>query len=118
MDSAFYGAPAVSAARQAGARFSIAVRMDPKVRAAIAAIAEDAWTSIATPGPSGMTNSGAGSPTPGRRGRIRRVHPQRADDHCLADSPPRQGPESPGQGELFNAWRYHAIFTGTPYQTT
>ena len=38
MDSAFYGAPACSAARQAGARFSVTVRMDPKVRAAIAGI--------------------------------------------------------------------------------
>ena len=37
MDSAFYGSPACSAARQAGARFSVTVRTDPKVRAAIAA---------------------------------------------------------------------------------
>ena len=34
MDSAFYGAPAVRAARQAGACFSVTVRIDPKVRAA------------------------------------------------------------------------------------
>jgi hypothetical protein len=32
MDSAFYGAPAVQAARQAGAYFSVTVRADPKVR--------------------------------------------------------------------------------------
>ena len=49
MDSAFYGAPAVSAARQAGAYFSVTVRMDPKIRAAIAGIAEDAWTPIRYP---------------------------------------------------------------------
>jgi hypothetical protein len=39
MDSAFYGAPAYSAARTAGACFSVTVRIDPKVRAAIGAIA-------------------------------------------------------------------------------
>ena len=45
MDSAFYGSPACSAARRAGAHFSVTVRTDPKVRAAITAIGEDAWTS-------------------------------------------------------------------------
>ena len=49
MDSAFYGAAAVQAARKAGAYFSVTVRVDPKVRAAIAAIAEDAWTPIRYP---------------------------------------------------------------------
>jgi len=42
MDSAFYGSAAVWAARQAGARFSVTGRIDPKIRAAIAAIGEDA----------------------------------------------------------------------------
>ena len=49
MDSAFYGSPAVAAARRAGAHFSVTVRTDPKVRAAIAAIGDDAWTPIRYP---------------------------------------------------------------------
>ena len=49
MDSAFYGAPACSAARQAGAYFSVTVRSDPKIRAAIASIPGDAWTPIRYP---------------------------------------------------------------------
>ena len=49
MDSAFYGAPAVSAGRSAGARFSVTVRMDPQVRATITAIPEEAWTPIRHP---------------------------------------------------------------------
>jgi hypothetical protein len=49
MDSAFYGAPAVQAARKAAARFSVTVRMDPRVRAVIAGIGEDAWTPIRYP---------------------------------------------------------------------
>jgi len=49
MDSASYGAPACSAARKAGALLSVTVRVGPKVRAAIAAIPDDAWTPIRYP---------------------------------------------------------------------
>ena len=45
-DSAFYGRRAVGAAVAGGADVSVTVRMDPAVKTAIAAIAEDAWTTI------------------------------------------------------------------------
>ena len=45
-DSAFYGHAAVRAAIRGGADVSVTVRMDPKVKAAIAAIGEDGWTPI------------------------------------------------------------------------
>ena len=45
-DSAFYGAPTVGAAVRGGAEVSVTVRLDPKVKAAIATIGEDAWTPI------------------------------------------------------------------------
>ena len=48
-DSAFYGAPVAWAIRDAGAFFSVTVRADPKVKAAIAAISQDAWTPIKYP---------------------------------------------------------------------
>ncbi len=48
-DSAFYSAAFTGAVRAAGAFFSVTVRMDPKVRAAIAAIPETAWTAICYP---------------------------------------------------------------------
>jgi len=41
--------PAVWAARKAGVHFSVTMRMDPKVRAAIVGIGEEAWTSIRYP---------------------------------------------------------------------
>ena len=41
-DSAFYGHPSVSAAIRGGADVSITVRLDPKVKAAIAEIGDDA----------------------------------------------------------------------------
>jgi hypothetical protein len=48
-DSAFYSAAVIGAVRRAGAFFSVTVRMDPKVKAAIAAIPETAWTPIRYP---------------------------------------------------------------------
>ena len=45
-DSAFYGHPTVAAAIRGGADVSITVRLDPKVKAAIADIGDDAWTPI------------------------------------------------------------------------
>ncbi|WP_371476400.1 IS1380 family transposase [Kitasatospora sp. NBC_00315] len=48
-DSQFYNADVVAACRRADARFSLTVRMNPHVDAAITTIAEDAWTPIHYP---------------------------------------------------------------------
>ena len=48
-DSAFYSRALVGAAITAGANVSVTVRMDPVVRRAIAAISQDAWTTIKYP---------------------------------------------------------------------
>jgi hypothetical protein len=45
-DGGFYNHALVAACVRAGARFSITVRLDAKVKAAIAAIEEEAWTPI------------------------------------------------------------------------
>ena len=119
MDSAFYGAPAVRAARQAGARFSVTVRMDPRVRAAIAAISEDAWTAIRYPRaiwdeqlrcsvsdaqvaevPYTAFTSRKGQAVTARL-IVRRVRDLKKT-------------AAPGQGELFPARRYHAILHRLP----
>jgi hypothetical protein len=119
MDSAFYGAPACWAARKAGARFSVTVRTDPKVRAAIAAIPEHAWTPIRYPRAiwddqlrrwvsDAQVAEAEYTAFTSRKGQaitarliVRRVR----------DLSPQ------GQGELFAAWRYHAVFTDSPFQT-
>src|ERR1700722_19139116 len=49
IDSAYYSAAVLGAVRAGWARFSVTVRMDPKIRAAIAAIPGDAWTPITYP---------------------------------------------------------------------
>ena len=120
MDSAFYGSPAVGAARRAGARFSVTVRMDPKVRAAIAALGEDAWLPIRYPraiwdDQLGRWVSDAEiTETPytaftSRKGQAitARLIVRRVKDLN------RQA--AGGQGELFTAWRYHAVFTDSPF---
>lgn len=48
-DSAYYAGAIVSAARRAGAWFSLTVTMNPAIQAAIAGIAEDAWTPVEYP---------------------------------------------------------------------
>jgi hypothetical protein len=48
-DSAYYGWAFVGAAIRAKTWFSVTARMDPKVKAAIAGIGEDAWTPIQYP---------------------------------------------------------------------
>ena len=49
VDSAYYAAEVIAAIRRAGARFSVTVPKNCKVKAAIAAIGEDDWTAIRYP---------------------------------------------------------------------
>src|SRR5580658_10807532 len=49
MDSAYYNAAVIGAIRRGGARFSVTVPMNASIRAAIAAIGDDAWTPIRYP---------------------------------------------------------------------
>ena len=117
MDSAFYGARACAAARKAGACFSVTVWTDPKVRAAIAAIGQDAWTAIRYPAPSGMTSCTAGFLTP-RSPRPDTPRSPRAKGQAITARlivrrvrDLNRDAAVAGQGELFPAWRYHTVFT-------
>src|SRR5690349_7303570 len=49
MDSAYYAAAVIAAIRRAGARFSVTAPMSASIRAAIDAIAGNAWTAIEYP---------------------------------------------------------------------
>jgi hypothetical protein len=118
-DSAFYGHTVIGAAVRAGAEVSVTVRLDAKVKAAIATIAQDAWTTIDYPDAVYDEQTAAwvsraevtetpftaftGQPKPKQiRGRliVRRI--------------PDLNPKAePGQGTLFDLWRFHAFFTTT-----
>jgi hypothetical protein len=119
-DSAFYTAKTINACIDKDARFSVTVKMDPKIKAAIAAIPEDAWTGIKYP--DAVFDEQAGgwisdaeiaevsyTAFTSKKGqavtarlivrRVKRLNTKAAD----------------GQDELFATWRYHAIFTDSPY---
>ena len=122
-DSAFYGYPTVAAAMRGGAHVSITVRLDSKVKAAIAEIDDDAWTPIeytdavydesthqwisrAEVAEIGFTAFSSRKATEQVQGRlvVRRIpdlHPSASD----------------GQQSLFDTWRFHAFFTTTDLDT-
>ena len=121
-DSAFYSAAFTGAVRRAGAFFSVIVRMDQKVKAAIAAIPEAAWTPIRYPravwddqlrrwASDAQVAEVKYTAFTSKKGQAitARLIVRRVKDlnHKAAG----------GQGELFPAWRHHAIFTDSPFAT-
>jgi len=117
-DSGFYTAAFTGACRRAGAYFSVTARMDAAVTAAIAAIPENAWTPIRYPRaiwddqlrawisdaeiaevPYTAFASKKGQAVTARL-IVRRV---------------RDLAKTEGQGELFPAWRYHPVFSDSPF---
>ena len=118
-DSAFYGRGLVGAAVRAGADVSVTVRMDPKVKAAITTIGDDAWVSIE------YTDAVFDEAT-GRwisRAEVAEIDftafagqrkadrvPGRLVVRRIPDLNPRS---TDGQETLFDTWRFHAFFTTT-----
>ena len=120
-DSAYYGHPVIGAAVKAGAEVSVTVRLDPRVKAAISGIADDAWTTIEYPRavfdedsntwvskaqvaevPYVAFTSKKKTEVPGRLV-VRRIPDANAEKKSRA-----------GQDGLFELFRHHAFFTTTP----
>jgi hypothetical protein len=120
MDSAFYSAAACGAAHHAGAFFSVTVAMNPHVRAAVAAIPEGAWTPIqyrralwddqvrawVSDAQVAETEYTAFTSKKGKAITARLIV-RRVKD--LNRQPVA------GQNGLFDVWRYHAVFTDSPF---
>ena len=120
--SAYYGAAACHAARQSGAYFSVTARLDPAVKAAIAAISQDAWTPIAYPhaiwdDQAGRWVSDAEVAQASYTAFTSRKKEQQITVRLIVrrvrDLSDRA--RAAGQQELFPAWRYHAVFTDSPF---
>jgi hypothetical protein len=119
-DSAFYSAAFTGAVRAAGAFFSVTVPMNPHVKAAIAGIGEDAWTPIKYPraiwddqlrcwvSDAGVAETQYTAFT-SRKGQAitARLIVRRVKD--------LNRKAAAGQDELFCIWRYHAVFTDSPF---
>ncbi|MEV0346959.1 transposase [Nonomuraea sp. NPDC050680] len=118
-DSAFYSEQVVAACRR-DVRFSVTAKLDAKIKAAIAAIGEDAWTPIKYP--RAIFDEQAG-------GWISDAEVAEATYTAFTSKKSKQvtarlivrrvkklnEQAERGQDELFPAWRYYPIFTDSPY---
>ena len=122
IDSAYYSAAVLGAIRAGGAFFSVTVPLHRKVRAAIAAIPEGSWKPVSYPRAvwdedqdrliSGAevaeTTYAAFTPKKGQAITARLIVRRVRDLNRKAAA---------GQDELFTIWRYHAVFTDSPFET-
>ena len=117
-DSAYYSSSVAKAADRAGADISITVRMDQKIKAAIASISDDAWTGIEYPQAIWDDDAGAWIST----AEVAEIDYTAFSSKKQALHIPgrlivRRVPElnenkrGPGQAGLFEICRYHAFFT-------
>ncbi len=116
-DSAFYGKPSISAAVRAGAQVSVTVRMTPNIKAAIATIADDAWTAIEytdaiVDEQTGQLISRAEvAEVPFTAFASGRKDEQVPGRLVVRRIPDFNAPANPDQASLFELWRFHAFFT-------
>jgi hypothetical protein len=119
-DSAFYSAVFAWAVRAAGACFSVTVPMNTHVQAAITAIGEDAWQPIRYPRAIWDDQLGCwvsdAEVAETRYTAFTRKKEQEITARLIVRRV-RDLNKQPcaGQGELFPAWRYHAVFTDSPF---
>jgi Transposase DDE domain group 1 len=121
LDSAFYNAAVIGAIRRGGARFSVTAPANASIRAAIAAIGEDAWTPVRYPraiwddqleawvsdAEVAEAQYTAFASKKGQAVTARLIVRRVRDLNKQAGA---------GQDELFPAWRYHAVFTDSPFE--
>ena len=121
LDSAYYNAAVIGAIRRSGARFSVTVPANASIRAAIAAIPEDAWRTIrysravwddqlgawVSDAEVAETRYTAFASKKGQAVTARLIVRRVRDLNKQAGA---------GQDELFPVWRYHAVLTDSPFE--
>lgn len=121
-DSAFYGHATIGTARRAGADVSVTARMDPAVKAAIATIADDAWTMIEYTDAirdeaTGQWISTAEVAEVPFTAFSSRKKADRVAGRLVVRRIPDLNPRQAEQPTLFDVFRHHAFFTTTPADT-
>ncbi|MFG2859006.1 IS1380 family transposase [Streptomyces mirabilis] len=120
-DSKFYTADVVAACHRAGAHFSLTTGMNPSIAAAISRIGEHAWTAIRYPDAfvdpdTGEMVSDAEVAEIEYTAFTGRKKAEQVTARLIVRRVRRLSAEvMQGQGELFNAWRYHPVFTDSPF---
>ena len=120
-DSAFYTSEVIAACRSLGARFSVTARMNASIKRAIATIGEDAWTAIRYP-KAVWDEEGQCWVSDAEIAEVEytaftsKPKKQQVTARLLVRRVKRLNPgaQAQGQGELFNAYRYHCAFTDPP----
>jgi hypothetical protein len=120
-DSAYYGADVIAAVRRAGARFSVTVPANSSVRTAIAGIPEDAWKAVRYPravwdDQLSCWISDAEVAEAAYTAFTSRTKDLQVTARLVVRRVRDLSKAAPGQGELFPAWRYHALFTDSPFE--
>ena len=121
-DSAYYGHDVIAAAHRHKACFSITARKDRAITRAIASIDEDAWTAIRYPRATfdeqlGQWVSDAEVAEVPFTAFVSRPQAQRINARLIVRRVRDANPDHVtvnAQGELFPAWRHHAVFTDSP----
>ena len=119
-DSAFYSHALVTAALKTGAHVSVTVRMDPAVKRAIAAISDDAWTTIKYT--DAIYDEEAGqwvsraevAEVPFTAFTSKKTDEQIPGRLVVRRIPDLNPKKNHGQATLFDTWRFHAFFTTVP----
>jgi hypothetical protein len=120
-DSAFYGTDVINACRALDARFSVTVRMNASIKAAIAGIGEAAWKAIKYPkavwdeeGQCWISDAEIAETT--YTAFTSKPKKQQVTARLIVRRVKRLKPEAipEGQGTLFDTWRYHGAFTNSP----
>ena len=118
-DSAFYTHATIGAAVRAGADVSVTVRANPKVKAAIAAIGDDAWTPIEYTDAvfdeqANRWVSQAEVAEIEFTAFTKKPKPEQVPGRLVVRRIPDLNPgKNGGQATLFDTWRFHAFFTTT-----
>jgi hypothetical protein len=119
-DSAFFNHKVIGAVRRHGGRFSVTARMTKTVKRAIAGIEEDAWTAIQYPNAIWDEDeqrliSDAEVAEAGFTAFTSRKKKDQVTARLIVRRVKRLNPKNAeGQDELFDVWRYHAVFTDSP----
>jgi hypothetical protein len=119
-DSAFYACAVVNTAIAAGAEVSVTARQDKRVKAAIAAIADAAWTTIHYTDAvfdeqaRRWISVAEVAETPYTAFASKKKSEQVTGRLIVRRIPDLNPKAAPGQASLFDTWRFHAFFTTTP----
>jgi len=122
-DSAYYGRPAILAAVKAGAAVSVTVRQDARVKAAIAAIAPHAWTTIEYPNAVRDPENGTWisvaevAEIPYIAFASKKATEQVPGRLVVRRIPDLNTTANPDQASLFEVFRFHAFFTTSALDT-